>query len=415
MTTLAGLRRRLYSVALLDELGPLYAVYQLWFLDNGISAGQLSSVFVIWAIVVLALEIPSGALADLVDRRRLLAVGVVLRGVAVAVWLIWPSLTGMLIGAVLWAVQMSLASGAWEALVHDQLRARDADDRYATVMARIGQSTNLGIVVAAAVAAVALQLGVGIEALGWITVALHVVSVALVSSLPDVRWVQRLPDGDAEDEEQEVDSDSALAEWWRTLRAGLVEARSSRSIGRLLAFGAVLEGLFVFDEYVPVLARDRGVDDALVPVFVLVVWGGLLVGGEVAARRTELRGRTLGVTMAAGALSIGAALLVREPWALLLVGLGYATLETTWVLSDARLQARISHRRRATVTSVRSFAAGIVEAIVFATIGFLAVGDDPTRGMLPMAVVLLLAGLVGARWIPDAGSTGGSSATVRGS
>ncbi len=390
-------RRRLFSIAFVDELGPLYALYTLWFLDNGITAGQISAVFVIWAVVVLALEIPSGALADLIDRRRLLAVGVVLRGAGIAVWLIRPDLTGLLIGATLWAVQMSLASGAWEALVHDQLTAVDADDRYASVMARVGQSTNLGIVIAAATAAIALRAGVEIELLGWVTVALHLVSIALVTSLPDVRWVQQFDD---DDDEQAAEA-SELARWWQTLRAGLVEARSSRSIGRLIAFGAVLEGLFVFDEYVPVLARERGVDDSVVPVFVLVVWGGLLAGGEVAARRPSIGGRTLGLTMAAGATAIGTGLVVREPWALVLIGLGYATLETTWVLSDARLQERISHRRRATVTSVRSFTAGIIEAVVFATIGLLAVGDDPTRGMVPMALVLLAGGLVGTRWIPD--------------
>ncbi|MEM8904375.1 MAG: MFS transporter [Actinomycetota bacterium] len=404
MTSLTGVRRRLYSIGFVDELGPLYAVYQLWFLDNGISAGQISSVFVIWAVVLLVLEIPSGALADLVDRRRLLAVGVVLRALAITAWLVEPTVTGMLIGAVLWAVQMSLASGAWEALVHDQLRARETEDRYATVMARVGQSTNLGIVVAAAVAALALQVGVGIEALGWFTVALHVVTITLVSTLPDVRWVQRLPEPSAPGEEAgDADAEAAgFGRWWATLRGGLAEACSSPRLGRLLAFGALLEGLFVFDEYVPVLARERSVDDAIVPLFVLAVWGGLLLGGEVAARRPALSGRTLGLTMATGAVAIGAGLVVREPWALLLFGVGYATLETTWVLSDARLQERISHRRRATVTSVRSFSASLVEAVVFSVIGLLAVGDDPTRGMLPMAVVLFLAGLVGTRWVPDA-------------
>ena len=410
---LAAVRRRLLSIALVDELGPLYALYTLWFLDNGISAGQISTVFVIWAVVVLVLEIPSGALADLVDRRRLLAAGLVLRGVGIAVWLLWPNPAGLLAGATLWAIHMSLASGAWEALVHDQLTAQEAADRYAPVMARIGQATNLGIVIAAASAALALQAGVEIEVLGWVTVALHLVSIALVSSLPDVRWVQRLDAGAEQEDQADVAATSDLAEWWRTLRTGMAEARSSRQIGRLIAFGAVLEGLFVFDEYVPVLARERGVDDALVPVFVLAVWGGLLVGGEVAARRTVLAGRTLGLSTTVGAVAIGAALAIREPWALVLVGVGYATLETTWVLSDARLQERISSRRRATVTSVRSFASGLIEAVVFALIGLLAIGDDPTRGMAAMVLVLLLAGLVGSRWIPDATRPGSPSSTAR--
>jgi MFS family permease len=382
------------AIALVDEIGPLYAVYTLWFLDNGITAAQISTVFVLWALVVLALEIPSGALADRVDRGRLLGLGLCLRATGIAVWLVWPSFAGVLVGAALWGVHLSIASGAWEALVHDQLTALGSEHRYAPVMARVGQAANLGVAVAAGSAALALAVGVGLEALGWVTVALHAVSISVVVSLPDVGWVRR--SGSEDGGEDAEDS------WWTTLRIGVAEAASSRTIGRVIAFGAALEGLFVFDEYVAVLARERGAGDGIVPVLVLSVWAGLLVGGELAARRPALRGRTLGLTTAVGAVAIGVALVLREPWALVLIGVGYATLETAWVLSDARLQERISHRRRATVTSVRSFSSALIAAAVFAVIGLLSEGDDPTRGMLPMAVVLLLAGLVGSRWIPDA-------------
>ena len=35
--TLPSLRRRLYLLAWVDEFGPIYAVYTLWFNDNGVS------------------------------------------------------------------------------------------------------------------------------------------------------------------------------------------------------------------------------------------------------------------------------------------------------------------------------------------------------------------------------------------
>ena len=67
------LRLRLYLLSFIDEFGPVYAVFTLLFNDNGISTAQVSWVFVTWGVVAFFLEVPSGMLADQVDRRRLLA------------------------------------------------------------------------------------------------------------------------------------------------------------------------------------------------------------------------------------------------------------------------------------------------------------------------------------------------------
>ena len=159
MSALRAVKRRLYAFSLIDEIGPLYAVYTLLFLDNGLGASQISTVFVIWAAVAIALEIPSGAVADMVDRRLLVAIALGLRAVGITVWLIEPSYAGALLGATLWALHTSLASGAWEALVHDELAAVDAEDRYAPVMARVGQFSNLGIAAGTIIATAALSVG----------------------------------------------------------------------------------------------------------------------------------------------------------------------------------------------------------------------------------------------------------------
>ena len=107
----AGLRRRLYLLAFIDEFGPVYAVFTLWFNDNGISTAQVSTAFLMWAAIALAFEIPSGALADRVDRRHLLASAFGIRAVGISLWFLWPTFAGVLIGAALWAVHSALASG----------------------------------------------------------------------------------------------------------------------------------------------------------------------------------------------------------------------------------------------------------------------------------------------------------------
>jgi MFS family permease len=397
-----GLRRRLYLLAFVDEFGPVYAVWTLWFNDNDVSTSQISTAFLLWAFVALVLEIPSGALADRVDRRRLLATAFGVRAAAIAIWLIWPSFTGLAIGAAMWASHDALASGSWEALIHDELTAIGDQRHYARVMARIGQFSNLGIAAGTLLGAGLLsdRVGVGLAALGWMTVAAHAASITLVTTLPDVRWVA----GD--------DEPFTYRAWWATLRNGVAEARRVRIVGKLIVLGALLEGLFLFDEYVPLLSRERGGSDAAASTIYLVVWIGLLLGGELAARRPTARGAGIGVALLAGTAVTATALLTDPVWTLALIAVGYAIHEVAWVPTDARLQERASPGTRATVTSVRGVGSNSISMLFFVVVAVLADGDDPTPGLVAALGMLAVTGALLIAWLPPASSRDATTATT---
>jgi MFS family permease len=396
-----GLRQRVYALSFVDEFGPVYAVWTLWFNDNGVSTSQISTVFVLWAAIAIALEIPSGALADRVDRRRLIAVAFATRAGGITTWLIWPTFAGLIVGAVLWAVHDALASGSWEAMIHDQLTAVGDARHYATVMARVSQFSNVGVAIGTIVGAGLLRIDVGLDALGWLTVAAHGASVSLVLLLPDTRWVATVDaEGDAA-VGTERDQAPGLRAWWATLHTGVRQARATPVIAHLIVLGALLEGLFLFDEYVPLLSRDRGGSDASAAVIVLVVWVGLLIGGEIAARRPDLRGRTIGTLVLLGTVSTAAALLTDAVWTLALLGFGYLVHEIAWIPTDARLQERADPQTRATVTSVRGFGSATVAMLFFALVGLAADGDDPTPGLVAALLALVVTGVLLVAWLPD--------------
>lgn len=382
------LRRRLYALAFVDEFGPVYAVWTLWFNDHDVTTSQISTAFVVWAAVALALEIPSGAVADRVDRRRLLASAFAIRGTAISIWLVWPSLAGLVVGVVMWATHDALASGSWEAMIHDELTAIGDEVRYASVMARIGQFSNLGIAAGTLLGAALLRIDLDLATLGWMTVAAHAVSITLVTALPDVRWV-------AQD-----DAPFTYAAWWATLRRGVAEARRVGLVGRLIVLGALLEGLFLFDEYVPLLSRARGGSDAAASLIFFVVWVAMLAGGEVAARRPGVRGVTLGVALLGGTAVTATALLTQPVWTLALLAVGYGIHELAWVPTDARLQERATPATRATVTSVRGFGSNSISMLFFVVVAVLAAGDDPTPGLVVALGLLAIAGVLLIAWLP---------------
>lgn len=375
----------MYLMAWVDEFGPLYALYTLWFNDNGITTSQISTVFLLWAAVAIVLEIPSGALADLMDKRVLLAFAFVLRAIGIGIWLVSPTFAGAIVGALLWATHSALASGAWEALIHDELDQLGEASEYGKVMARMEQFSDLGIAAGTVAAFGLLRLGASILFLGWFTVMLHLVTVGLVLSLPAIERLNR---------QDKISDAGAIAEsfseWLSTLRAGFADAVRMADVAKLVVLGALIEGLFVFDEYVPLLGRDRGAADSLVPFLVLVVWVGRLLGSEIAARRPEIGGRPVSAMLIGGVLAMVVSLGAESIIALALIGVGYLALQVIWIVSGARLQERLSAERRATVTSIRGFGGGLVNTGAFLVIAILADGDDPRPGLFVALFVLLL-------------------------
>ena len=232
----------------------------------------------------------------------------------------------------------------------------------------------------------ALGLGVGLRDLGWLTLALQLATIALVLSLPDVRWVV----------ERSRSLDDEAPEGPSALR----QALTNRGVALPVLLGAAVGGRAIIDEDVPLLARERGVSDATVPLVFLTVWIGLMVGGEVAARVPDIRSSQLAVFVTLGGATTVVALLTDSPWALALIGLAYAAIEATWVVGDARMQALVPAHVRATVTSAREFGAAVVAGVALVVITIAARADDPTPGLLAVAVAIVIVGPF-VTWLPN--------------
>ncbi|MDT0613455.1 MFS transporter [Streptomyces lancefieldiae] len=329
------LTRTLYASAFCDEFVLLYPVYALLFSDTGLSVWQMSSLFALWSLTGVVLEVPSGAWADAVSRRLLLVLGPLLTAAGFALWVLVPSYGAFALGFVLWGAGGALGSGALEALVYDELDRAGAADRYARVM---GRARAVGI--AATMTAMGLAGPVfawgGYAAVGAASVLTCLIGAAVATRFPE----HRTPS---------VGGDR----WTATLRAGLAEARTDRSVrGALLLVPAVTAVWGALDEYTPLLARDTGVAPETVPWLLLVIWAGATVGSLLAgaAERLTSTGFAALLTGSALALAVGAA--AGTPAALVLVALAFGGFQLATVLADARLQRRIADTGRATLTSV---------------------------------------------------------------
>ncbi len=126
-----------------------YPVYALLFLDFGLTLGKFGLLNGIWAVTIVLLEVPSGALADTVGRRNLLLVAGVCMIFEMAVLLLAPVGGGawlfslFVLNRVLSGAAEAAASGADEALVYDSLKEAGLKDQWGKVLERVQRDTSL--------------------------------------------------------------------------------------------------------------------------------------------------------------------------------------------------------------------------------------------------------------------------------
>ena len=105
-----------------------YPVFMVMFLDFGITVEAFALLNVVWAAAIVLLEVPSGALADLIGRRRLVVAGAALMVLEMLLLVLVPVpsawvLPALVANRILSGAAEAFISGADEALAFDSLAA----------------------------------------------------------------------------------------------------------------------------------------------------------------------------------------------------------------------------------------------------------------------------------------------------
>lgn len=341
----------MYAYAFCEEFILLYPLYAVLFTNHGLTTAEISSLFIIWSATAVVLEIPSGVLADMFSRRLLLVVGPILMGAGFGLWVAVPSYWTFAVGFVLWGIHGALQSGAFEALVFEELDALGRAPEYARVVGRAQAAATMATALAMAAAAPVFGAG-GYPALGAASVAACVVTSLLAMTLPEHRR-QRAAE--------------RTNEFLRTLRAGVCDVRSNPRLRLSVLFLIVVSAVWgVLDEYVPLLADEGGVAEHDIPVLVLAVYLGVAAGGLLGGVGGRLSRHGLAglLVLAAVALAVGA--LTNGLIGFALIGISFCVFQMTEIVTDARIQHLTNGDARSTVTSVAGFGVEVAAIGVYA-------------------------------------------------
>ena len=126
-----------------------YPVYALLFLEHGLSWEDFGILNGIWALTIILLEVPSGALADTLGRKKLLILGAICMVVEMLALLFAP-MNGSEYVFLLFALNRIVSglaeaavSGADEALAYDSLKEAGREKEWGEVLEKAQRYTSL--------------------------------------------------------------------------------------------------------------------------------------------------------------------------------------------------------------------------------------------------------------------------------
>lgn len=128
-----------------DALIPAYTIERLFWESRTITIQEVVYLEILYAVLVVMLEVPTGVLADRFERRRLLQIGTALEWGSFVVLLVSFSFGGFALAIALSGIGAAFRSGAENALLYETL---EQDGKAGTFERTIGRLNVIGIVAA---------------------------------------------------------------------------------------------------------------------------------------------------------------------------------------------------------------------------------------------------------------------------
>lgn len=137
----------MYLVEYLGNIWFLNPVMVIFMTDwGGLSYFETMSLQAWSTFWIMILEIPSGAFADYIGRKRTIIAARIILCFAIVTYSIVPNIGLFIFSEILWAISGALYSGSSEALVYDTLVVLDREEDSRKVLGRLNSAMLLGIV-----------------------------------------------------------------------------------------------------------------------------------------------------------------------------------------------------------------------------------------------------------------------------
>ncbi len=337
---------------------PVWIVYLT--LERGFTFTQVTSAEALYLLAVLALEVPTGAIADRYGRRISLGLGALSLASSVTIFAFTGSPLVLFASFAWWAVASTLMSGADMALLYDTLKAGGREHEYERLAGRgtaiawcgLGLATLFGGPVAAVI---------DIRATILLGAATSLAAAALAFAL----W---------EPPRSVSEGSRGVRGYARGIGTSFRDAWRIRSVRYLvLLMGVMVAGLETVHYLVQPYLASAGVKVG--PLFSLLqvpIFAAGMAGALMAGRLEQRFGAVpalLGLGVAGGVMLAVVALLPNL-WAYGTLPVIVAANSCAWPLVTGAINREVDSERRATMLSITSMSVSVGMALLAPLIGY---------------------------------------------
>ena len=374
--------------------GPIWAVFLL---SRGLSLTQFGIVEAVLHVGMLIAQVPTGALADALGRRRLLVAAGFFTAIAELGYVYAPGFALICLAGGVHGVAFALRTGADEAYLFDSLAHDDAQAQFPRMLGGLWAvfqfAGAISFMAGGLIATYSQPLAF------WLTASCALIASAIATRLPDDRRGQ-------------------AAHGVRVAARGLSALRRSPRLGTLtLAWSVYWAAVTSWWFYAAPLFQDRGASDALLG---FVLGGALLVGAGFSWIGGRI-GERVSLTASVGAASVAAA--VGLVAAVALPGLAVPVLllmliagapELVYVTLSTYLQHNTRSEYRATSMSIAEGCFSIQMLWLFPLTGYVIQHEGYRLGFGLCAVLIVVgAGLfIGSQRLPGLEPAGEEAAVA---
>lgn len=376
---------------------PFFGLYALYLRDEGVSDGRFSLLLIIAALTGFLAEVPSGVLADRLDRRLVLHLSSLSFAALFGCWLLVGGFAGFAVGFFFWGVAGALWSGTLQALLFDSLKARGLEHDYAKLQAYSSTAMAVAAGVGLLSASPLFHLG-GYPLVAWVSAGVVAVHMGCVFTLPHSRATDgqasalavgetaagltstpvaslthaQMSDQQAAANDLDLDQQESGGEnYWRTLRTGLTQVWTTKILLRLVVAFSVMALASGVEEFLPRVWDDIALSTSTVPLALGAMAAMAGLGNALAARASTFDARSNTTLAACCTVLLGVGALVGGIVGVAMMVTGFGMCICVMTSMDIRLQYVISSTTRATVSSIFGLAAEVGGITCLALIGVL--------------------------------------------
>ena len=361
--------RKLYASSVLSNLS-LTGAWVAILAARGFSLPEIGLAETAYHAASLLTEIPSGTLADVFGRKRMLIISTLIHMLAGVVMIVSNDLFMVCLSIALYAVCDSFASGSGDALAYDSLKTVGEEKRYERYFSNQSIIYRVATGISTMCAGIALLLGYRISYL--ISAATCFVTLLITFTLVEVDATGKR----FKDQKNEVDNPMVLKTVMKKMGGYfgesirfLIDNRKATKLMFANSFVGAIDILLLF--FLQSKLNTAGISNRLLGLALFVMQIGGVIGAKLILKAKNVKYAKIFVVCTFGVLS---GVLMEHTASVVFMVLGgfIAAMadDALQIRTDAKLQDMFPSQQRATLISISSFTFSVIMIVLSPLAGY---------------------------------------------